>query len=170
MSNKEEKMKRKKSICFIDNEKDEIRRFKKFLGDDFYIGAGKTVTDAIDNLKRPRFLFFKHKYPHLFVIDMYFKEVSAHEMTNEEKMRLHRVKVKFNQAKKHFFKVLGDIGESRKGGFDRVQDLRDELSKKPDYVFFTRKGTLEDAQQAFRLQDKPLKVLKKPDCRLINTA
>ena len=52
-----------KSVCFVDDDKDEIRRFRQFMGDRYIVGTGTTLDDALQDLKNR-----KVRKPDLFVL------------------------------------------------------------------------------------------------------
>jgi CheY-like chemotaxis protein len=58
-----------RALCFVDDDADEVRRFRGQLGGTFLIGAGTSLPEAIERLKRQG-----RGEPDLFVLDMYFPE------------------------------------------------------------------------------------------------
>lgn len=56
-----------KSICFVDDDREELRRFLECLGDRYIIGAATSLDEAIGELRRRR-----ARKPDLFVLDLYY--------------------------------------------------------------------------------------------------
>lgn len=144
---------RKKSICFIDDDPHEIRRFRDNLGKDFIIGAGTSISDAMNELES-----HGQKKPDLFVLDLYYPKDSR--PTPKQLQILNRERKEFLKAEAKFRKALADLNQSSDGGLDLVKTIRKKYGHIP-YVFFTRKGTLDDAIMV--LERGAMKVMKKPD-------
>jgi CheY-like chemotaxis protein len=142
---------RKHAICFVDDDPDEVRRFREDLGRHFAIGAGSSLREAVADLKGGR-------KPDLFVLDLYFPEGPLN--TQEQLERLHAARRQFLLAQARFNSVLAALGQRPQGGLGLARRVREQYGL-CGCVFFTRKGTLEDALMA---QDfGALKVMKKPD-------
>ena len=147
--------KKRKSICFVDDEDHEIVRFKKFLENDFIIGAGKTIETALSDLPKE----IREK-PDLFVFDLYFPE--RRDLSQAEREELHKARQIYMKEQDRYYGLLSQYGQGNKGGYKLADEIkRKESLKKIGFVYFTRKGKLEDAQEAFR--KGALKVMKKPD-------
>jgi CheY-like chemotaxis protein len=65
-----------------------------------------------------------------------------------------------SQAQRDFYDLLRSLHQSSKGGLDLAEHVRTRYPSVP-IVFFTRKGSLEDANEA--LSQGATAVLKKPD-------
>jgi len=142
---------KKPIVCFIDNELAEIQRFSKNLENDFMIGAGTTLDDALNDLHLKGF-----KKPDLFILDMYFSLGTT--ITDEGLNEIHEARKVFLQANSEYREILARHGESHIGGFKLAKKLRETHDP---YIFLTRKAMLEEALEA--LNDGALKVIKKPD-------
>lgn len=141
------------AICFIDDDREEIRRFRENLGHEFIIGSGTSLSEAIDELRNQG-----RKRPDLFVLDLYFPEGGRN--TEQELAELHSARQASLEAQARFNSVLGRLRQTSHGGLELANDVRNNY-RSVGYVFFTRKGTLEDAIRAFR--HGALKMVKKPD-------
>lgn len=145
-------LKKKNAICFIDDDAAEIGRFYRNLKDDFIIGAGTTLEKAIADL--PKGI----KKPKLFVLDMYFPV--DYQNTKEELEELHQARGKFLEANTEFSIILKKLKQSSEGGILLSNNIIKEYPKTP-YIFFTRKGTLDDCMKGYKFGAK--NVIKKPD-------
>lgn len=56
----------KNSICFVDDDQDEIRRFRDSMGERYTLGAGVTLDQAIEELRQNRV-----PKPDLILLDLY---------------------------------------------------------------------------------------------------
>jgi DNA-binding NtrC family response regulator len=140
-------MAKKRRLCFIDDEQDERSRAERALSQHFAIGAGADLDTAMSTLPRK---------PHLFLLDMYY---------GPDTQPLDRVQVakkwrELSQAQRDFYNLLRSLGQSSKGGLELAEHVRVRYPGIP-IVFFTRKGSLEDANEALR--QGAAAVLKKPD-------
>lgn len=144
---------RKHTVCFVDDDPDEIRRFRDNLDCEFVIGAGTSIDEALKELRKKG-----RKKPDLFILDLYFPEGGGN--TEEEVSKMHSSREAFLEAQVKFLTVLAQCRQSSHGGLELARDLDNEFGSIA-YLFFTRKGTLEDANRAFKYG--ALKVIKKPD-------
>lgn len=143
----------KRSICFVDDDPTELRRFRECLKSDFVIGAGKTLRDAVADLNGRGC-----EKPDLFVLDMYFSR--GPETTEQERVELHQAWGRYRMAQDEFLSVLARLRQSSAGGRNLAREVQ-ERYRSHCYVFFTRKGTLEEGLDA--LKQGALRVIKKPD-------
>jgi len=143
---------RKRALCFVDDEPEETRRFRACLEGDFIIGAGASPESALEDLRRQG-----RRQPDLWVLDMYHSE--GGELRGEQLERLHAARLDYLYAERRFRALLVELGQSSKGGFQLARHL--SPSNTP-FVFFTRKGTLEDAIVAYE-DLGAVAVMKKPD-------
>jgi DNA-binding NtrC family response regulator len=145
--------KSKRALCFVDDDPAELQRFRHNLESDFIVGVGETLKDAIEDLsaKGP-------KKPDLFVLDMFFPQ--GPKNTEKERAELYQAWDRYVQAQADFQSVLGRLRQSSAGGQELARQVREEYPSRR-YVFFTRKGTLEEGLAA--LKHGALQVIKKPD-------
>ncbi|MBL7075606.1 hypothetical protein ISS37_10265 [candidate division KSB1 bacterium] len=146
------------AICFIDDDQDEIKRFKNNLDKDklengFIIGAGTTYPEALDDLKKQG-----RKRPDIFVLDLYYPMDSR--PTEEQLQKLHVERKLYLKAQTKFRTVLAKLNQSSNGGITLAYVIGQNFKSIP-YLFFTRKGTLDDAIHI--LKTKATKIMKKPD-------
>jgi hypothetical protein len=60
-------VRKKYFVCFVDDDPDELSRFKRYFDDSYFVGVGTNFTRALNDLRR------RHAgKPDLFVLDMYF--------------------------------------------------------------------------------------------------
>jgi CheY-like chemotaxis protein len=145
-------MARKRSVCFVDDDPDELARFERSLGDRFMIGVGQTIEDALADLQRKG-----GKKPNLFLLDLYFPTGGVSGASQQRE--LHEKWIHFLKAQAEFRSFLSRIGQSSEGGLELARRLR-QRGRVP-FSAFTRKGTLDDAIAA--LEAGAVSVIKKPD-------
>jgi DNA-binding NtrC family response regulator len=140
-------MAKKRRICFIDDEQDELSRTARVLSQHFTIGTGANLDTAMSTLPRR---------PHVFLLDMYY----GPETQPQDRVRVAEKWQELSQAQRNFYDLLRSLHQSSKGGLDLAEHVRARYPGVP-IVFFTRKGSLEDANEA--LSRGATAVLKKPD-------
>jgi CheY-like chemotaxis protein len=154
----------KKAICFVDDDSDELVRFRKNLGNDFIIGAGTDINEARKDLQKQfELLQEKPRRPDLYLLDLYFPKGSR-PITKEQKLKLATAREAFLKAEAKFHAVLAELGQDAQGGLDCAQGLIDEnrgAIRKVAFAFFTRKATAKDVINSYKLG--AVAVIKKPD-------
>ncbi|SRR6266478_1769407 len=140
----------KKSICFVDDDQDEIRRFRNSMGERYILGAGVTLDQAIKELRENRV-----PEPDLVLLDLYYGKLTDDEtrtelMAADEALSKMEIKVRA---------LLLKAGQSPEQGFELADEVQKRFPGVPR-VFFSRKAFLEDA---LRAQKKGLPLLEKPD-------
>jgi hypothetical protein len=139
-----------KKVCYVDDDESEIRRFRKVFGKIYIIGAGTTLSAAIEDLKQKQV-----SKPDIFLLDLYFGPKP------NEKKRQEMLKADAELAKKE--REVRDLvfqsGQSAKGGFD-LADHASKLFPRVPRAFFSRRAYLEDAME---VHEKGMKLLEKAD-------
>jgi CheY-like chemotaxis protein len=144
------------ALCFIDDDPTEIARFVKTFEKDFLIGTGTTITEAEASLREQG-----GKKPDLYLLDLYYS-ADSRASTREQLDKLAAARQKLLKAESAFRKQLAELGQYPEGGYKLAEQLTSKSwFGKPRYVFFTRKGTIEDENRALR--QGAIKVIKKPD-------
>jgi DNA-binding NarL/FixJ family response regulator len=145
---------RRHSLCFVDDDPAELRRFRENLSAEFVIGAGRTLDDALADLKRNG-----RERPDLFVLDLYFPEgpLNSEEELSELRTAWHRCTL----AQADFAAVLAKLSQTWQGGLALAEDVWQRYRSR-NYVFFTRKATLEEGLMAIS-RSQGLGIMKKPD-------
>jgi hypothetical protein len=143
--------KRKFALCFVDDDPDELSRFKTYLKKHYFIGVGTTLARAVSDLRKT----YKGKVD-LFVLDMYFP---LKQNSDAERERLDQTWEKFCAADSELKSVLGRMQQTFDGGRNLAKQAK---SRRAPFVFFTRKGNLHDAIVAYE-DTGALSVIKKPD-------
>jgi hypothetical protein len=155
---------RKYSLCFVDDDENELKRLKTAFEDEFYVGIGTDLGKAEANLKTvlPRRMFnFLRRKVNLHVLDMYFPMGTTN--TPEQRVKLAEAWGNCCKANQQLRTVLAELHQTFDGGRELAVGVRRRgLFRKPPFVFFTRKGNLEDGILAYE-QVKPMAVIKKPD-------
>jgi len=146
-------MARKYSVCFIDDQQDEIDRFRQSLGDRFAVGAGTSLRTALDDLKT-----VGYTKPDLFLVDLYFSAGPSN--VADPTATLNRARANLLAAEANFYSVLGQLRQTPDEGFKLARELRGSFTR--PVVLFTRKGTLDNAIRAYE-DEKVASVIKKPD-------
>ncbi|MHC4172697.1 MAG: response regulator [Planctomycetota bacterium] len=130
-------MKEKRTVvCFIDDDSDEVEAFERVFGADFKVVADTTPQRVLDELKRTKLK------ANLFVLDLYFAKGKA--SSEQERNRMVELKEEVDKAQKRLSDYLSEIKQSRDGGIEIMKYIRDNYPTTP-IVFYTRKGSLEDA-------------------------
>ena len=142
------------SVCFVDDDPAELRRFRENLQSEFVIGAGRTLDEAMADLRKSG-----RERPDLFVLDMYFPDGPFN--TEEELSELRAAWDRFQLAQADFTAVRIKLRQTSRGGLRLAEELR-LRHRSGGYVFFTRKATLEEGLAAIR-QSGAVAVIKKPD-------
>ena len=151
-------MSRKRALCFIDDDPNELSRFKQAVEHRYVVGTGTTLAVAKDDLKRQG-----RRHVDLFVLDMYFPNEGMN--TPAELSKLGKAWDKFCSAEDDLKKVLAELGQSFAGGRALAKQITSRrFLAKARFVFFTRKGNLLDAIEAYE-HTGALSVIKKPDPR-----
>lgn len=146
----------KKAICLIDDDPDEIKRFCKNLSARFVVGAGTSITTALEDLRANG-----RERPDLFLLDMYHAESQPN--VSDPQIRLNKAGAKFLRAEAEFYRTLAELRQTPEAGFRNLRDVR-SLYRFPRVpaAFFTRKGTLDNAVRAYE-DEIACPVIKKPD-------
>ncbi len=141
------------TLCFVDDDPEEVRRFRHLLGSRFHVAGGTTLEAALADLSARGL-----GSPDVFVLDLYFAEGSP--STEAERGELAEAWARFLEAKAQLGRVLRRLRQTPEGGLRLARRIREERPAVP-IAFFTRKGTLEDAAEA--LDEGAAAILKKPD-------
>jgi PleD family two-component response regulator len=94
--------KRKKAICLIDDDPDEIKRFRTSLAPRFIVGARASIASALEDLRAR-----EHERPDLFLLDMYYPE--SQPDISDRQMRLNKARAKLLCAEAEFYRTLADL-------------------------------------------------------------
>jgi len=149
-----------RSLCFIDDDPAELARFKKAMGNEYFVGVGTSPARALDDLKKVQ----GSKRVDLYVLDMYFPREGTN--TSEELFKLGQAWDGFRKAETALRKVLSDLGQSLEGGLRLANEVKSRGGHtRTPFVFFTRKGNLLDAITAYE-HTEALSIIKKPDPRV----
>jgi CheY-like chemotaxis protein len=137
----------------VDDDPEEVRRFRRFLASRFVVGAGTSLPAALADLRAQG-----RERPDVFALDLYFPEGEPN--TDDERAELARAWVRFLEAKAELTAVLERLRQSPEGGLALAGRIAADFPGVP-VTFFTRKGTLEDAIAA--LEAGVAAIVKKPD-------
>jgi DNA-binding NarL/FixJ family response regulator len=144
----------RRRICFIDDSEAEIGRFRTYFGDRFDIVAGVDLDAAAAG----------GVAPDLFVLDLYFATSPSRQPVSESELRemlarlpdaaslysgsehefLERVWAYLSGVRLIMDEVLAGFGQTADAGLDLMAGVGERFPGVP-VVFYTRKGTLEDA-------------------------
>jgi CheY-like chemotaxis protein len=158
-------MARKRAICFVDDQPDEIARFRQYLGERFIIGAGTSLDSAIADLRANGI-----KRPDVILLDMYMRTGPPLHNEADAHAALNTARARFLHSEAEFYLALEGLGQRSDPGFENLRDARHRYSlpmpilgriNTVPVAFFTRKGTLDNAVRAFA-EDVDA-ILKKPD-------
>jgi hypothetical protein len=154
-----------RKLCFVDDDRKELARFKQAIAsNDLIVGTGTTVGEARNDLraqgKRRLFgLLPPSRHVDLFVLDMYYP--TAGSSSDAQLSKLGKAWDEFCSAEAVLKRVLAELGQDFAGGRALAKQIQRPLVATP-FVFFTRKGNLLDAIQAYE-HTEALSVIKKPD-------
>jgi CheY-like chemotaxis protein len=123
-------------ICFIDDDPVEVDVFKTVFGEDFSVIASTKLTSVLEQLESVQ------KRPRLFVLDLYFPK--GRESSQTERTQMIKLRGKVEHAQRELSEYLFTIGQDKSGGIEILRRVREKYPSVP-IVFYTRKGTLEDA-------------------------
>lgn len=146
-------MREKPKLCVVDDDPQEIRRFRETMSSRYVIGAGTSLNDALEDLRRQG-----HRSPDLYVLDLYYPQQGG--STPSQLQQLAQARSKLLVAQADFSSLLTSLGQTAQGGF-RLADRLARFGRREPFVFFTRKATPEDVVHG--LDIGALRVIKKPD-------
>jgi hypothetical protein len=140
----------KKSVCYVDDDQDEIRRFRKFMGDRYIVGAGVTLDDALQELEESRV-----RKPDLFLLDLYY----GPETLPQKRDEIAAADERLSKDEDDFRRLMVASGQSPDAGFNLAAEAQ---RRYPSTVraLFSRKAFLQDALRAHEMN---LPLLEKPD-------
>jgi CheY-like chemotaxis protein len=139
-----------KSICFVDDDRDELRRFRESLEGLFIIGTGVSLDAALDELRKRRV-----RKPDLFLLDLYYGPAMSDEIRGAIAVADQEILTRENEIRA----LLLRAGQSPDAGFQLAEEACARFRGTPR-VFFSRKAFLQDALTA---HERGLPVLEKPD-------
>lgn len=139
-------------LCFIDDDPEELRRFRENLKNDLVVATGTSISEAVGDLKAKGF-----EKPDLFLLDLYYPEGPTSSPRELEDLAAARLE--FLKAQARFLSVLASLRQSSRGGFRLAKDVWKQY--RTGFAFFTRKGTLEDAIEG--IDAGAVRIIKKPD-------
>ncbi|MCP4580961.1 MAG: response regulator [candidate division Zixibacteria bacterium] len=142
---------RRKTICFIDDDPNELDRFDKAINKQFNVIIGKGYSECKEKLKKQDL-----KKPDLWVLDLFFPK-NGITNTTEQKDEMNKRYSLLSKSIREFRAYLEKIGQGSRGGIDLLNKCKKDSIP---VVFLTRKGMLEDAIQCIDSGAK--RVLKKP--------
>ncbi len=123
------------TIGFVDDDPEEVRIFERVFGEEFTIFGGTRLLPVVERLRQAR------RRPNLFVLDLYFATGAA--TSPDQRREMIRLKQEVEAAQRRLMDYLSQIHQSRDGGLRLAAQLRDTYPTVP-FVFYTRKGTLDD--------------------------
>lgn len=143
-------MKEKAAICFVDDDPEELIRFRESLEHYYIVGTGPTLDEALDKLRAQRV-----GKPDLFLLDLYY----GPDTSEVQRAKITALDGELSAVETRMRALLLDAGQSTKGGFDLAGEVEKRFPQIPR-VLFSRKAFVEDALDA---QKKGLPLLAKPD-------
>jgi predicted nucleotide-binding protein len=137
----------KKSVCYVDDDRDELRRFRNTFQDRYILGTGTTLKEALDDLGNNK--------PDLFLLDLYFGPIP----TADQRRKMLKADAKLTKHEQEVRLLLAKFKQTPEGGFSLADQVATRCPGVPR-VLFSRKAFLKDAMQA---HEKDLPLLEKPD-------
>ena len=123
-------------VCFIDDDRDELRIFQRVFGQDFQIVPATRFGEAMSRLGQ------LGRRPDMFVLDLYFP--LGRDATDEERQTMRLLRADVEKAQRKLTEYLKSIGQDRDGGLRLMEQVNERFGSVP-VVFYTRKGTTDDA-------------------------
>ena len=139
-----------KSICYVDDDREEVQRFREVLRERYIVGAGATLDEALEELRQQRV-----RKPDIFVLDLYY----GPEMQDAVRQQIAEIDDQIQALEQQIRALLTQAQQSTDGGFGLAQEAQAKFPQKP-MVFFSRKAFLQDALASY---ERGLRVLEKPD-------
>jgi CheY-like chemotaxis protein len=139
-----------KAICFVDDDEDEVRRFRESMQGRYVVGAATTLDKALSDLVERR-----ASKPDLFLLDLYYGPETSQEMRG----KIAAADEKLTGLETEMRALLLEAKQSPEGGFHLAEEVNKRFPRVPR-VFFSRKAFLSDA---LRAQERGFAVLEKPD-------
>ena len=140
----------KKAICYVDDDVDEIKRFRDNLGKDYIVGAGTTLTVALNELSQQRI-----SKPDLILLDLYY---GPRPDEAQRKLML-AADARLLEMEREVAKLLNASGQSPDQGFQLAAEAEMRCGRVPR-AFFSRRAFLDDAM---KVHEMGLRLLEKPD-------
>lgn len=140
----------KKSICYVDDDREEVRRFSEVLRERYIVGAGATLDEALEQLRQQRV-----RKPDIFVLDLYY----GPEMQDGVRQQIAEIDDRIQELEQQIRALLIQSQQSPDGGFGLAEEARARFPQTP-MLFFSRKAFLQDALTSY---ERGLRVLEKPD-------
>ena len=139
-------------VCFIDDDVDEICRFKDAMNGYFKVSYGRNLSESEEYIKNR-----KLSSPKLWILDMYMPSKSEFSSSKPDILKINR---RYNDLNEHINRYRTFLTELKQDTSKAI-DIHNKLkSKRRSIIYLTRKGTLEDALMA--LENGANGVLKKP--------
>ena len=128
---------RKRVVCFVDDDPNELRRFARALDPHYDVVTGTSYAACQHELARRRLV-----KPDLWVLDLFFPREENAPNSPAELTAMNAKYLRLHQATAEFREFLDKIGQGVAGGLALI-----DKCKRADapVVMLTRKGTLEDA-------------------------
>ncbi len=142
-------------ICFIDDDQDELQRFKAAMEEGEKAHFICITGEGYEDCKRQ--LDERKLKPDLWVLDMFFP-VGGRVNTSEERVLMNDKYAELQARVQEFRTFLHNIGQSPDGGIELLKTCL-KRDRSP-VAMFTRKGTLDDAIRC--IDEGAVAVLKKP--------
>lgn len=140
----------RKSILYLDDDNEEVNRFRDVMRDYFIVGCGVRLDEALDELWKNRV-----DTPDLVLLDLYY----GPETTPEMRRKILEADAKLSALEGEVRRLLNDAGQKPAFGFNLAEQVKAKFPRSAR-VFFSRKAFLEDALSAQKLS---LPLMEKPD-------
>src|SRR5262249_10973826 len=98
---REVSMKRNTSVCYVDDDPDDVRRFRTLMQDRYTVGAGHTLPDALGELKQRRI-----KRPDIFLLDLYYGPNTDDEKHAEIAESYEELSKKVKELRSSWFRLV----------------------------------------------------------------
>jgi CheY-like chemotaxis protein len=144
-------------VCFVDDDRVEIRLFKKVFGKELKVVAGTDLSKVLKLLKTQRIL------PRLFLLDLYYPKGGLCD--GQQRVHMMELKRRVDLAQKDLSSYLDDINQGIEYGLEMLHLVRKAYPRVAT-AFYTRKGTLD---VVIRCKDEGVdEVIAKPHPEMID--
>src|SRR5262245_34111256 len=119
----------KKIICYVDDNRDELARFRRFMADQYEIASGVNLDEALRELGGRR--------PDLFLLDLYF----GTNTSDEQRAAILAADQEEARAEFNVLQLMIKYGQRSDEGFDLVDRVTARFKNVPR-AFFSRRAFL----------------------------
>ena len=130
-------MSEKPTVCFVDDDVNELKRFARAFGERFHVITGENAEECVEALRQ------QGRRCGLWVLDLYFPKPGVVN-TAERRQEMNERFADLAAHQREFNMYLASVGQGSDGGLETMKRAR-ALTPNVPVMFLTRKGTLADS-------------------------